>query len=78
MGSILIRNLEDDVIDALKARAKGKGRSLQAELQAELTRLAREDRRAAAIETARRIRESVDVSKLDKPLWQMIREDRDR
>jgi plasmid stability protein len=41
MTSITIRNVPDDVRDALAARAARSGRSLQAHVLAELTELAR-------------------------------------
>jgi plasmid stability protein len=37
MGQVLIRNLDDRVIESLKAKAKLKGRSLEQELRAVLT-----------------------------------------
>jgi antitoxin FitA len=41
MGQILVRNLDDAVIEALEARASSRGRSLEAELRDLLTRAAR-------------------------------------
>ncbi len=40
MGQILVRNLDDAVIEALKARALARGLSLEAELRDLLTRAA--------------------------------------
>ena len=40
MGQVLVRNLDDAVIDALKARASARGLSLEAELRDVLTRAA--------------------------------------
>jgi plasmid stability protein len=40
MGQILVRNLDDTVIQALKARASARGLSLEAELRDLLTRAA--------------------------------------
>ncbi len=40
MGQILVRNLDDAVIEALKARASARGLSLDAELRDLLTRAA--------------------------------------
>lgn len=40
MGQILVRNLDDAVISALKDRATARGRSLEAELRDLLTRAA--------------------------------------
>lgn len=77
MGDILIRNLEDSVIAAWKKRAEQNGRSLQAELHAELSAAVETLRKAEMIESMRRIRANVDMSKLDKQGWELIREDRD-
>jgi plasmid stability protein len=41
MAEVLIRNLEQTVVEQLKARARGKGRSLQAELKMILEEAAR-------------------------------------
>jgi len=40
MGQVLIRNLDDAVVQALKARASARGLSLEAELRDLLTRIA--------------------------------------
>ena len=77
MGDILIRNLDDVVIAAWKKRAELHGRSLQAELHAELSQAVKTLRKAELIESMRRLRENVDMSKLDKQGWELIREDRD-
>lgn len=42
MASILVRNLPDDVVDKLKARASNNHRSLQKELEHILTKIAEE------------------------------------
>ena len=77
MGDILIRNLDDEVIAAWKKRAEGSGRSLQAELHAELSRIAQAKRKTELIEEMRELRSRVDVSKLGVEGWELIREDRD-
>jgi antitoxin FitA len=41
MSEILVRNLEEAVVEQLKARARGSGRSLQAELKLILEQAAR-------------------------------------
>ena len=43
MASLTIRNLEEDVVDRLKARAEANKRSLEAELREVLTSIARQD-----------------------------------
>jgi plasmid stability protein len=77
MGDILIRNLDDAVIAAWKKRADANGRSLQAELHAELSTAVKAQRKAELIEQLRVLRSKVDTSKLDKEGWELIREDRD-
>ncbi len=52
MGQILVRNLDDAVILALKARARARGLSLEAELREVLTRAAGHPRRELADELA--------------------------
>jgi len=46
MGQILVRNLDDAVVAALKQRAKTAGRSLEAEAREILSRSVRESREA--------------------------------
>jgi plasmid stability protein len=41
MSEVLVRNLDEAVVDQLKARARGNGRSLQAELKLILEQAAR-------------------------------------
>ena len=41
MGDVLVRNLEDEVINQLKKRASGRNRSLQAEVKEILEQAAR-------------------------------------
>ncbi len=77
MGDILIRNLDDAVIAALKRRADSNGRSLQAELHLELSKSVHAQTKAEFIARSRRLREAADMSKLDGESWTWIREDRD-
>jgi len=44
VASLTIRNLDDDVVERLKARAEANKRSLEAELREVLARVAREGR----------------------------------
>ncbi len=77
MGSITIRNLDDAVIEKLKARAKQHERSLEAEIRALLTETADRWSRQRFIETARRIAAMTpDVPQTDSA--ELIREERDR
>lgn len=50
MATVTIRNLSDDVVDALKERARRNSRSMEAEVRDVLTRLAEND--ASGIEAA--------------------------
>ncbi len=52
MGQVLIRNVDDAVIAALRARAASRGLSLEAELRDALTRAATHPRAAIAAEFA--------------------------
>jgi plasmid stability protein len=52
VGQVLIRNLDDGVIEALKARASARGLSLEAELRDLLTRAAGHPRADLAKELA--------------------------
>lgn len=77
MGNILIRNLQDDVIAAWKKRADANGRSLQAELHAELSEAVKAQRKAGALDIARAIRARSKPELLGCESWELIREDRD-
>lgn len=77
MGDILIRNLDEEVIEAWKKRAAANGRSLQAELHEELSKQLKADAKARALAVAARSRASADMSKLHCDSWELIREDRD-
>ena len=58
MGDVLVRNLEDEVINKLKRRASGHSRSLQAEVKEILEQAARYVTMAEAQEAALEIRRS--------------------
>lgn len=77
MGNILIRNLDEGVIAAWKRRAEANGRSLQAELHAELSQAVRAQRKQEAIAVADRIRATSRPERLGCESWELIREDRD-
>lgn len=53
MAAITIRNLPDDVIEALKARAKTNSRSMEADVRDALTRLATETSPSGVEEVSR-------------------------
>ena len=56
MGDVLVRNLEDEVINKLKRRASGHSRSLQAEVKEILEQAARYVSMSEAQEAALEIR----------------------
>ena len=78
MANLTIRNIDDAVVEALKARAKAHNRSLEAELRKLLTDQARRSSRGAEFRArAERIAAMTpDVPQTDSTL--LIREDRDR
>ena len=78
MGNVTIRNLDDRVIDALKAQAKANQRSLEAELRYVLSQEVNHRLRMAAFRerTAELTRETVDMPQTDSV--DLLRQDRDR
>ena len=78
MGSITIRNLDDQVIDALKAQAKANQRSLEAELRYVLTQKVNHRLHMAEFRerTNRIARATADVPQTDSV--ELLRQDRDR
>lgn len=77
MGSILIRNLDEAVITAWKKRADANGRSLQAELHAELSAAVKAQRKEAALAIFAQVGATSRPDKLGCDSWELIREDRD-
>ena len=78
MGNVTIRNLDDRVIDALKAQAKANQRSLEAELRFVLSQEVNHHLRMAAFRerTAQLVSETADVLQTDSV--DLLRQDRDR
>jgi plasmid stability protein len=79
MGQLIVRNLDDQVIESLKARASRQGRSLEAEIRVILERAATE--RVVNISEARERAERISRSLVGRPHSDsaaLIREDRDR
>lgn len=79
MGQLIVRNLDDRVIDALKARAARQERSLEAELRVILERAAAE--RVIDIVEARARAEQISRAlegRAHSDSAALIREDRDR
>jgi plasmid stability protein len=76
MAQIIVRNLEDAVVERLKARAKASGRSLEAEVRQILEQSAKVDMaqaRQMAIEMRRRLK-----GRKFPDAVELIREDRER
>jgi plasmid stability protein len=76
MGQVIVRNLDDTVVAALKARAKRRGHSLERELREILTEAAASPRpeRLALVDRIR-----AKTKPVPHPLAEdLIREDRDR
>jgi plasmid stability protein len=61
MAQVLIRDLDETVVEILKSRAATNGRSLQAELKAILEEQARLAHTAEARALAERIRQRIDA-----------------
>jgi antitoxin FitA len=79
MGQILVRNLDDSVIERLEARALKAGKSLEQTVRDILTAAAKSSREEACAE-ADRIREAISLrhgAGIDFDITAAIREDRD-
>jgi plasmid stability protein len=76
MGQILVRGLDEKVVERLKARARENGRSLQSEVKLILEQAARVDMETG-LNLANDIRKSFKGRKLTDSV-DLIREDRNR
>lgn len=77
MAQVLVRDLPEETVARLKAKAAAKGRSLEAELREILDRAARSDKEEA-MAALRRIRaRSRPLQPGEPTAAEMIREDRD-
>ena len=76
MGQILVRGLDEKVVERLKARARENGRSLQSEVKLILEQAARVDMETN-LNLANDIRKSFKGRKLTDSV-DLIREDRNR
>lgn len=77
MAQVIVRNLDDGVVAALKRKAELHGSSLEQELRRILSsaaKLAPEDR----VALARRIRAMTPPGRIQRDSTELIREDRDR
>lgn len=81
MASLQIRELPDDIYEALVRRARAEGRSLAQQAVTELRRLPEVEARGRRRETVDRLLEKLDTSPgpaLDPAPEALIREDRER
>ena len=77
MAQVVIRNIDDDVVERLKAHAAAEKKSLEQKLRDVLTGAARPSR-AEVIEELRRIRDMSPLLPPGAPLAEdLIRDDRD-
>lgn len=76
MAQIIVRNLDSAVVERLKARARGNGRSLEAEVRQILEQSAKVDM-ATARQHVMEIRKKLEGRKFTDSV-ELIREDRDR
>lgn len=77
MPDILIRDLDEETVERLKLHARNHGRSLQAEVAAVLTEMAKRPTREEAEATFRDLRDRFAGRKFPHVV-EMVREDRDR
>jgi plasmid stability protein len=76
MAQIIVRNLDDSVVERLRSRAKSNGRSLEAEVRLILEQSAKADMaiaRSMAIDMRQRLR-----GRKFPEVAELIREDRER
>ncbi len=78
MASVTIRNLDDDVVTALKQRAKANSRSLEAELRVVLVRAVRGYDAEEFLALADRIAAMTPKDRPQTDSVELLREDRRR
>jgi plasmid stability protein len=81
MSEVLVRNLDETVVEQLKARARGSGRSLQAELKLILEQAARPAQAQLSRAAYRALADQVRTALGDRPQADsaaMLAEDRAR
>ena len=77
MPDVLVRDLDEIVVEKLKKNVAGRGRSLQSELKEILEEAARRQDILSAAESAQRIRDSLR-GRFHSDSVELIREDRSR
>ncbi len=78
MANLTIRNLDDEIVEKLKARAKANGRSLAAEVRCILADAARQPTHAELRAWAERVSAMTPKGVKQTDSAKLIREDRDR
>ena len=79
MAQILVRNLDNDVVERLKARAKANSRSLQAEVKMILQEASQQVSHVEAWATIERFREEMKrTGRTFSDSTELVREERDR
>jgi plasmid stability protein len=78
MANLTIRNLDDDVVERLKQRAKDNERSLEAEVRVLLAEASQRPSRKAFIAMAKRIAAMTPEGVKQTDSTELLREDRDR
>ena len=78
MGTLTIRNLDDEVIERLKAQARANHRSLEGEVRSTLTQLAHPARSIAEFRERTRQLMALAAGRPQTDSVQLLREDRDR
>lgn len=79
MGQVIVRNLDDEVIERHRERAKGRGVSLEQELRDALTESAklRREERLRKVDALLAMTPELPEGVERTPGWVLIREDRD-
>jgi plasmid stability protein len=80
VAQVLVRNIDDDVLERLKTRATHNGRSLQAELKLILEASARQDEKLsfkAFLEHTEKLR-AATAQRTQTDSAELLREDRER
>ena len=79
MGQVIVRNLDDEVIETLRRRAKARGGSLEQELRDVLGRAAQPTREELLqqMQEIAAMTPELPPGRKRTPGWKLIREDRD-
>ena len=78
MANLSIRNIDDDVVEALKHKAKARNRSLEAEVREILTRASRRPEPEELVAFVERIAAMTPKGRRQTDSTRLLREDRRR